>query len=174
MTIMLHVGFKGSATSGNYGHVGRPGKLGGSVPKSSGASVSTVEDSQVDGYMADVKQWDDMWRRGVARAALDVVGDQQAIALKDGNELVAVAKLATVATGEYVYLHDLATKRPGYGRQMMVNLAKVAVDNGLGMYWDSAISAVEFYQHLGFTKSAHSSKFYAPLDTLKAFLNDNQ
>lgn len=31
--ILYRVGEKGSAKSGNYGHAGRPGKLGGSIPK---------------------------------------------------------------------------------------------------------------------------------------------
>lgn len=173
MAMTIHLGLKGSPKSGNWGHAGRPGKVGGSIPRSGGLSISAVEPDQVKGYIADVKQWDDIMRRGIAMAALDVNPSQRAIAVKDNGELVAVAKIATEATGEYVYLHDLATKRLGYGRKMMINLAKIAVDNGLGMYWDSAVGAVEFYQKLGFAKNKHSYMFYAPLDTLKEFIHGN-
>lgn len=41
--IIIHVGLKGSSTSGNFGHSGRPGKLGGSVPKGSGAASTGIE-----------------------------------------------------------------------------------------------------------------------------------
>lgn len=176
-TKQFHLGLKGSATSGNYGHAGRPGKLGGSVPKAAvatGVSTTVVNPTQVEGYIQDVKQWDDKWRRGVALAALDMADIHSAIAVKDGDELVAVAKFNTQAHGEYTYLADLATKRPGYGRQTMLQLAQIAASNDLGLYWDSALDAIQFYQHLGFKKSTSSTRFYASLDELKVFINDNR
>lgn len=44
--IVIHVGLKGSSTSGNWGHAGRPGKLGGSLPRSSAMSINTGRDWQ--------------------------------------------------------------------------------------------------------------------------------
>lgn len=37
--MIIHAGYKGSASSGNYAHMGRPGKEGGSLPKAGGAAV---------------------------------------------------------------------------------------------------------------------------------------
>lgn len=38
MTMIIHVGLKGGAGSGNFGHAGRPGKLGGSIAKVGGVA----------------------------------------------------------------------------------------------------------------------------------------
>lgn len=44
--IVIHVGLKGSSGSGNWGHAGRPGKLGGSVPKATALSATTGPDAE--------------------------------------------------------------------------------------------------------------------------------
>lgn len=48
---------KGSSKSGNYNHAGRPGKLGGSVPKGSGAITGTYDISKPEVVQAQVAKF---------------------------------------------------------------------------------------------------------------------
>lgn len=65
MTIKMIVAVKGNAKSGNYGHAGRAGKLGGSTPKGKGPALQ----SQSTGD--EMEQYDKM------RARIDEIYDKQ-------------------------------------------------------------------------------------------------
>lgn len=53
---ILHSGTKGGSGSGNFGHGGRPGKLGGSIPKGAGGAGSAFEPQPVEMSRAEAVQ----------------------------------------------------------------------------------------------------------------------
>jgi len=67
----------------------------------------------------------------------------------------------TLARGEHLFVDDLVTakaaQRHGYGKAMLVRLARIAAEHGLSRLWlDSRDTALTFYERVGF--SVHTSK----------------
>jgi len=163
----------GSSKSGFYGHVGRSGRRGGSAP----ARIMGVWEKE-EAIVEAVKHDTDMWEG--ARSNIVGIGlhysedDDKIITLEDRGELVGVAILSTkvmdevdlgytqidVPEGEYLYLSTLATKRVGYGRQMMDEIREQAKDHNLA--WMSSNTAIGFYKHMGATQGGNDHSFYIP------------
>ncbi len=97
-------------------------------------------------------------RRTVAREALvshRLHRDTDLIVGRDGKEVIGIAAVRKVnekirgLDGEYMTLSDLATKRSGYGRQMMEQVKSEAKRRGSGIILNSATDAHGFYVKLG-------------------------
>lgn len=142
-----------------------------------GQFTSTVgfQDLGVGGDPATLDQmWNDASRWGGARAevattALDVAEGFRTVALRDGKELVGVASMGAVDEGPgfdllgmkgYEEIGALATKRPGYGRKMMAEIAKGALSRGHGILLHAAPGAVGFYRKLGMARSRKGKDYF--------------
>lgn len=104
MTITVRVGLKGGSGSGNFGHRGRPGKLGGSTPKGAGAgglsdprgdlrAADDVGTYGIGSYKAIDKDAADALKRGTVTSTDAFDGDELAKTYK--NEIVTELSEAT-------------------------------------------------------------------------------
>jgi len=191
---------KGGPGSGYRGHAGRPGHQGGSAPRGAaeagtgtGPTFSILEPGQrVDD--AQIADWEGK-RHGAAKNALREYNTTVAYTLllaKQGDETVGIATvrghrgLPTLALamkgekGPFAEVSWLATKRAGYGRQMMDRIAAYAMERGHGVSLGAAESAKGFYRKIGMNEAAPGTGvfYWTPQDLRERYgskaLEDDQ
>ena len=103
----------------------------------------------------------------MAREALN--REQEILALHDGGELVGIASLSAGPQGHIgidelkgnLEVTFLATKRRGYGRQMMERLRERCEGRGYGVLVSSSAGARDFYEAIGMKLAdGTTNKFY--------------
>jgi len=108
-------------------------------------------------------------RAEVATTALDVAEEGfRIVSLQNGGELVGVASLSDVDEGPgteflgrgYEEIGALATKRAGYGRKAMAEIARSAHSRGHGIFLHAAPEAVGFYRKLGMARSRKAKDYF--------------
>jgi hypothetical protein len=94
-------------------------------------------------------------------------------AMYDGHELVALAAVdAYVEDGDYFggdpdkqykYIHYLASKRGGYGEELLTYAREIAAEDGYGVYLTSLPEAEGFYRYMGGTHVGGGKYYWDPL-----------
>jgi hypothetical protein len=150
---------KGGAGSGNFGHAGRPGEVGGSLPAGGEAHSS----KEISALRSEISQWDGA-RRYVAKHVIEEAKNGMPLRMiKDGGEIKAIATvdLKWGLKKDSIYVNYLATKEGGYGGKMMAQIAKMASAEKKGLSLTSLPKAVGFYEALGFQRlSAAKLEYY--------------
>ena len=166
---------KGGEHSGHHGHAGRPGSVGGSAPSFGQLAFSFPADVEQD--ISEVRSWEgSRGIIGVEALSVDSWAYDVTIAREHG-ELVGVMAMrrdtyglsAEGLKGKYSGLSYLATKRSGYGRQMMIQAAKAAETKNTGLFIGSAPGAVGFYEKLGMRPypNIKNAFYWTPEDIIK-------
>lgn len=154
---------KGGPGSGNWGHSGRPGLVGGSnpgggkgvVPRTTNTTITTVSyiggtenaklhrDALEDGIFYG---WEGI-RKDAALGAVSYMNKPGYIVkvLRDSGTVKGI-----ISIDKEGYMDYMATKEPGYGRKTITMAAEHAVGAGTDLAWHSLIAAVPFYNHIGF------------------------
>jgi hypothetical protein len=164
----LNVVSKGGPGSGNFGHVGRPGMIGGSgegggsaaerpSTSSSVGVINKLTEKQYKKLNQDIeKNWSESEsaRSMMAWNALVEMKDKgmAGVVLKDNIGIKGIASLRDDDIG--IYVSSLATREKGVGEKMIKEICKVAVKENKGIYLLSATSAVGFYKEIGMTKKS--------------------
>lgn len=135
----------GGEGSGNWGHEGRPGEVGGSGPGGS-IKVVHVESKQL-------KTWPKE-RQNLAGMAFDRInkGQREGFVVKDGDTILGVMALTDsdlAASPGMLKVDIIVSKEPGHGKTMMVDAAREAVSRGKGLELHASPQAVGFYKKLG-------------------------
>ncbi len=140
---------------------GQPRDELGRCASTGGSSASTTELMTSKVYGEILEGWDSRERRNIALTAVETFEDSidpttgiaevDGIVLRDNGELVGV----TVSSSwkydgdNYLSVEYLATKRSGYGRQMMQNACQQAAAKGVGVFLHPTETAMGFYEKLG-------------------------
>jgi hypothetical protein len=167
----------GGPGSGNFGHAGRPGKVGGSSGKG-GGGTGKAEDSrkhqqqkkegleQGDAQGISEKDLDWPGLRGItARAALydglssDAPTGSQFLSFRESDQVKGVALIESRDTN--VIVQRLATAEKGYGAKIMKQIARSASEQKKGLELWSVADAVPFYKAIGMKQGSgnESRKF---------------
>lgn len=186
MTGLATIFKMGTASSGNRGHRGRPGKIGGSLPKGAAAlHIETLPNNKGDVYlyhlghnpMSDelksqwlkqISEWPrttdrEDARRWIASDAVRTSGDTASIAVAlKGNELMGAISYRGANTWDdmkatSVYVYDLASKQRGYGTSLIMNAVRDADRNKVELKLYALKDAVPFYLGLGFKREMDRS-----------------
>ena len=156
---------KGGAGSGNFGHAGRPGEVGGSSSETS----HHTEGKGTSKILSDVKGWDDPERRAIALGTMTSRSKNDISVLKVDGEVVGVVgfrpdrlvfEQAGVPKGKYTYIDGIATKRAGYGRQTMQIAIDRAKEKNEGLLLHANEAPVDFYKHIGMNQSKKNEKVF--------------
>lgn len=137
----------GGAGSGNFGHAGRPGSVGGSVGGRGRGEFSDAKGIKLSDF--------DSWKgtRGeFAREAFYKVNQPsgQVLILKDNGEVKGIASFWQLRKNLYITI--LATKEKGYGTKMMQRISKEASQKQLGIKLISSQESEGFYEKIGMTR----------------------
>ena len=81
---------------------------------------------------------------------------------KDGDEVVGVCSLRP--DGDAIHLDYLATKRGGFGEQMMAQACQVAADSGKALTLEALPAANGFYEKMGMKKTPNRNFVGEQLD----------
>lgn len=153
MTIKVPIAIKGGAGSGNFGHSGRPGLVGGS--STGGESNYTVSTNSNGVKMKDLQDWGKDRRSYAKFVYAEIIRiDSTPIIIRDGDEVVALSTLNTdtlTADVPFVEVNNLVSKRSGsgYGVTCLVEACKIASQHGKGLRLDSSVGARTFYEKIG-------------------------
>ena len=151
----------GGEGSGNWGHEGRPGEVGGSGE--GGAGVGTVTGSDVDKLQTQVDSWSGTENRAIATSALQNTGNTNidVIALKSGDKLAAVAAIESKPGTDYLKVKDIASNEKGGGTRIMAEVARMAASKGKGVALVSmTTSASGFYKKIGMVPDKANDSIY--------------
>jgi hypothetical protein len=181
--LLILVALKGGPGSGHHGHAGRPGQRGGSLPAGAGDAGAGTEtgptfsildagDEPTDDQYDQILAWEGA-RGNVAELALTEHDEGYPLVLEaDGTEYVGIASVrfhggvpsVSLAMrgdrGPYLEVSMLATKRRGYGRQMMDRIAAMAAEQGHGVYLAAAQQAIGFYEAIGMQQAAPGTNIF--------------
>lgn len=170
----------GSAKSGFRGHKGRKGKRGGSVSRSSLSIVRGGEFSndQIETLRDEISsQWEGE-RKTYAMGGFGSFYSEsnEVILVKQGDELVGIGTLGriekdpsvVIPPGVYSWVRTAATKRSGYGRELMQALVDRAKIRKTGIALIADPQAAGFYRKLGMREvgSRWDNMFYWEVNEL--------
>jgi hypothetical protein len=144
---------EGGPGSGAWGHKGRPGMVGGSLPGSGVGEVSVSSDfSKIN--VSEFASWEGS-RSVYAQAAYNRVqgnANYVGVVMKEGDEMVGIASLCVRDKRKTIEIDRLATKRKGFGVRMMKEICRIALEKGYGILVGADHSAIGFYQKIGMKK----------------------
>ena len=161
----------GGEGSGNWGHAGRPGEVGGSSSESN-SSEHYTEGKVPKKITNDItKTWSGD-RKAVALGTINSRSKNDISVIRDGDEVVGIIGFRPQRTiyppegleGRYEYVDGIATKRPGYGRQAMQIAVDRARENNSGLLLTANNAPIGFYQKLGMNqlKSDERTFYWTP------------
>jgi hypothetical protein len=165
---LFHHGGQGS---GNFDHSGRPGQVGGSDNEGSGSiSLQNYPEGKVPPkVLNDIKSsWKDD-RRDVAVGTIISRSKNDISIVKDGDEIVGVLGLRPsrsvfppegVPKGNYIYIDGIATKRGGYGEQVMQVAIDKAKASNSGILLTANNDVTGFYEKIGMTRLEKNSRTF--------------
>jgi len=145
--------FEGGAGSGAWGHEGRPGRVGGSLPGSGVGEVSVSSDfSKIN--VSDLASWDGDRSPYAQAAYYRVQGNPNyvGVVMKEGDETVGIASLFVRDRKKTIEIDRLATKRKGFGVKMMKEICRIASEKEYGILVGADAKAIGFYQKIGMKK----------------------
>ena len=178
-SIGLNLFFKGGPRSGNHGHSGRPGHVGGSGSGDGRGSGSGEAESPNKGSIEKqtyepngipqkekerlIKEIENEWqgtlRKGSARNVLyvDSRGYYNLNLVKKDGKLKGA--MSWVQSGPTLAVSNFGTKEPGYGKAMMQDLVNKAAELKCGIHLISLPDAVGFYEDFGMRKGSFDRWF---------------
>jgi len=122
----------------------------------------------------ELEAWEGERGRFAAQAYYDIrdTPDVRGIVMRDKGEIVGIVSIRDFPKVSVV--RRLATKRAGYGRQMMLEIARSSTEQRRGIYLQAAPDAKPFYQHLGMVEGTgrESGTFSWTFKQTKAFTSE--
>lgn len=138
--------YKGGPNSGNHGHEGRPGKVGGSLSRKT-TSTTKPDNDELEFAWNSTATWDQE-RKNIARNAIDDMMSKKGgygglLQYDDDGFLSAV--LSYKLLDDKVVVNNFATRYSG-GKEL---LQKFRLDIGLPLEFHATSSARDYYNRLG-------------------------
>jgi hypothetical protein len=138
-------------------------------------SVETLDKDSAKSLTENVTAWEGE-RGKIAGYAVAEVSEYgfQGIVGKEAGEVVGVASFDLKQNPPVMVVNNLATKRGGFGVQMMTNLCKKAVESGVGMRLAAIEDAVPFYKAIGMHPIGTRNIFVFTREDCESFYNENK
>jgi hypothetical protein len=158
---------QGGPGSGDFNHKGRPGEVGGSQKETSRKDYTGGKTPPK--ILADIKSTWQGDRRDVAVGTIISRSKNDITIVKDGDEVIGVLGIRPprvsfvpegIPKGNYVYIDGIATKRSGYGEQVMQIAIEKAKASNSGIFLTSNNDITGFYEKIGMTRLEKNSRTF--------------
>lgn len=140
---------KGGPGSGNFGHSGREGQVGGSREGSGVFAPGSITEEKIDQIHTDIKSWEGDRRDVAFQAAKDTEDAHMVLSFNQGK-LKGIASV--FEEKDAMHLSRLATAERGFGESIMNKVFSLAAEKQKGVQLWALPEAEGFYEKIGMKK----------------------